>query len=175
MANTATTLAATREQNYVDVSRLVNKLAWNYVKTHGGDFDEVLAQANEAYVMAAASYVPEKSRFTTWVYQQVWFRLRKIRRGRSVRTVELTEEALEQREAKTNWLECLMAEISDDARTVVRVLVESPTDVLKALFGARPCGVKARKKLLRHMRREHGWSIARVLSAFSEIKEALNG
>src|SRR5476651_2599406 len=61
-------------ETYDDVAELVYDTCWKFKRRYGGDFDDLLSQANLAFMESYGSY-QTKYRFSTWVRTIVWNRL----------------------------------------------------------------------------------------------------
>jgi hypothetical protein len=63
--------------------------------------------------------------------------------------------------------------MSDDARTIVSIIFESPVQFVKILNSKSPKA--ARSEILRILREEKGWGWPRCWKSFKEIQLALGG
>src|SRR5574343_1138297 len=63
------------EETYRDVQRLLFKIIHNFQAKHGGDWDDLMSVADEAFVVAYQTYRPERAQFTTWLQTKVYWAL----------------------------------------------------------------------------------------------------
>ncbi len=168
---TLTELAET--ETYRDLERLVNKLCWWAVEHLGGDYSDYESAADQAYTKAVQTHDPARGQITTHVWWCVRNRLLSVaateRRHRERCRTDLDLDRLPAR-GKTFDLEALLLDLSEDARTVVRLVVDTPGDL------ARLCRMRRvdwMQQALGRALRNMGWTIGRVVESFDEVKEAL--
>ena len=64
--------------------------------------------------------------------------------------------------------------MSDEARAVVDIILESPEEMMAHLKGnTAPCGQRMRKAMQRLLKDRYNWQPARIRHAFAEIEQAL--
>jgi len=168
-SNAATTAA------YEDVQQMLFKICWGFCR-HGGDFEEHMSVANEAFAVAYQSHNPNQSAsFSTWVYIQVRGAIltyrRRFARQPDRHEICSDESVLASLPACSDRpIEQLLKEISDDAKTIVGIILEAPEEIADVLRFRKP--EKIKRRLWKHMKRI-GWSLGRVADCFDEIREAL--
>jgi DNA-directed RNA polymerase specialized sigma24 family protein len=159
-------------ETYRDVERLLDKLSWDQTRKWGGDWDEWRSLANEAFMQAYQAFDPARGRFTTLVHWCVTNRFRsevaagKKRRERETKLPEdVTDPAAEIRD-RNAWVD----EVSEDARLVARMVLDTPRELVEATLGHRVDEVLGG---IRYTLAQLGWGQDRATAAFVEIKEAL--
>ena len=141
----------------------------------GGDIDDLMGTAGLIFMEAYSSHDPEQSKFSTWLYQTVSFGLisatRIRRKVRVIADSEATEfNAVEQPAPKFRLGEFL-AELSDDAMIVARLMLETPGELMAIADnkGGQPRNIRStvRQALTKQ------WGERRVTKSFAEVKGAL--
>ena len=196
---------AAANETFADVEKLVHRLAWNWSARTGIDVEDCLGAAHEGYVHASETYKHGRGAYTTWVWHNVALRLRRLGPGRGLCPVQEVTGLLEDHqgdrcsgtvcapERKPRLIERMLREVGEDARTVIRLVVEcSGRDVRQMVAGssgelseliaetpadlARLAGAnnpaQAKNMLWNHLKNA-GWTVARVIDCFSEIREAI--
>ena len=153
-------------EEYNRIKGLVHQLAWKFQKRFGGNFDEWLSEANSAILEAFPKWSPERGKLTTFTYYVVYNALtsygtRETRdRDRERRTADL--EATPQRQTD---VEILLSDLSEDAKTVCRLLFDGWEQKMQRW---------SRKRILQWIRTNlwngGDWSMIRVSLAFAELK-----
>ena len=171
------------EKLFYEVENLLKYLSHRFIKRFGGDFDEVLSEANLGFVQAFQTFNPDKgAKFSTWVHLKVWRKLQEIYRSQkrlqnlefTTNTEELWQGANLKRLDTQNWRICWdkiperikPLDLSEDANTIIRLVLQSP----KEFFGS---GKKPKKLLRRTLTTKFGWSPARIFQSFLEIQNAI--
>ncbi len=176
MSNEYRANPAAMEETYRDVSGLINKLAWGAVRKHGGCWDDYVSAGNEAFVLAYDTFDPDKGTvFSTWL----WWKIRHAISRAAVRTVleqhtvntglDIDLDALPRRERFD--LRRFTCELSTDAQQVIGMAFEAAEDISEAMHHEDAGSVV--RGGLQHRLRNLGWTVARILESFSEIRRAL--
>lgn len=153
-------------QTYYDVQNMLYDIAHKFLRKYGGDFEELVSQANLYFMTAYNSFSSKKSNFTTWCYFIVWKGL-------------LNER---QKEIKTNYIPCdtngydedgcfidFIDELSEDSKIIVGLILDTPND-LKILIERKGGTLPKVKTVIREHLNELGWSMKRITESFSEIR-----
>ena len=162
---------------YNDIKNMLYKMAWNANKKYGKDWKEYESAANEGFMEAYNSYDPSKNTaFSTWVWWQARAKIQALAVGKKIdrMTVNPGEDIdLSIFQAKESFdLDSFQWDLSNDAKRVIKLLVDCPMellDIIKTSDGPEciRCGLFCQLK-------EAGWTIARILESFIEVKEALS-
>jgi len=155
---------------YEDTERMIGKICLSFARSYGGDFDDYLGPAHEAYMRAYRLWDKKKGAFTTYLWHAVTNELRSFVRRKAriaCREVRADEKLYAETAGKTGFdFRLFLSELSDDAQTVVKLLVHTeqnitPTRVPKIL-----------RRLKKHLWMA-GWSLKRIAESFKEVREAL--
>lgn len=173
MATTAIT------ETFDDVQNLMFQYAHKFHKQYGGDWDEWVSEGQEIFMKAYTRYEPTKGSFVTWFafFLQKLF-MEKVRRQtmRNVRHRKVDMDLyLYVKPRKAFDLEELGRDLSDDARMVVQLMLETPND-LKLCFAEQKKNIRFRDRILNGLIQflsDIGWQQDRVFDAFDEVSQAL--
>lgn len=169
------------EESYRDMEGLIGKLTWRFWLTHGGDLEDLRAQANLLFILAIDAYDLSKSKLSTWLS----FKIRNglfdyIKNGRHCEfTNHFDTEFDETHPASDESFSVmeLLDEMEEDARVVLQLFLETPKEVLVNILNKnkkenhRQFHIRNR---LRNRLRQMGWTIRRVKEAFNELKNVTN-
>lgn len=169
---TATFDLTDRTDTYERTKKLIQSVVTNFVTKYGGDREEMVSIAHEAFLQAIDEYNPERGAFTTKLWWNIWYALMhdKNRRQREQRRFPAAEEYDLQSHPEekpdhdfSDWLDRL----SQDARTVALLTVHSPLEIRQAV------GRGQNKRLIRRLLYDLGWCAKRISLSFEEIRRAL--
>lgn len=169
-------MASPQEEGKIDTDRayeklkgLVYRLTHDFQGQFGGDFDELLSEANWIFLKAVRDYDPfHGAKLITYVYTKVYYGLRStlgpnhyVRYG--PRTLQRKHTPITHVAAspKTSLGEKLNR-LSEEAAAVVRI----------ALFIREKTSSSKRTRLIEILC-EYGWAAEEILDCFNEIKEIL--
>lgn len=179
-------------QTYEDVHPLILKVCHTFRRRYGGDWDELVGEANEYFMRAYRRFNRHKGRFSKRVAYCVWVCLLDKHRVRRSRETKLPRVRPFKRRDDGGWereydvitnaaqpirfnLTQLLGEVSHDAAHAIKLAVDPPPKVVRRVSQIdklkRP---KARRSALVEYLTDLGWSMARVLESFKEIAEALS-
>lgn len=146
----------------------------NHIEKYGGDFNEVYADACVHFVECLDKWDEKRSSIHTWIRYYVsqelhnsWVLDRKKKSYHSKYLGSLTgTSGFDLRE--------FLHDLSEDARTVVMLVVEPPADITLAIQTARGEGFPSEyRRAIPEYLREIGWVTSRIYSVFDEIRSAL--
>jgi hypothetical protein len=167
-------------ENYTDVERLIHHTVHSFVKRFGGDYDELRSDANTLFMEADESYTEDKGSYSNHIRYRVWMGLLEDMRKRIARQNRLPRKGVDLRLyvapfARPQFDQAEVEKrLSEDARAVLRLVLDSPIDVEASLtqHGNIRTGGSWRRAL-REFLRDVGWSMSRVTESFNELKENL--
>ncbi len=164
------------QETYYDVVKMLRKLAWTATKKWGGDYEEYFSAANEGFMEAYHTYeVGRKTVFSTWVWWKVRGRIQAMVSPKKIdqHTVNSGEEIdLDAHQCKNSFdLLLFVSHLSQDAKQVVGMIVDSPVELLDICHYVD--GPECMRSGLVNQLKETGWTIARIMESFIELKEAI--
>lgn len=162
------------QESYRDVERMIADLVRRHTNCPNCDYEERIGAANEAYCRAYAAYDPRRGAFTTLVWHSVRNKLKNQCRAccRHPQVGYNVNSHIDRMEDKKSiGLTAILADLSDDARVVVEMVLEAPGE-LKSLLKRNKSGQDKRYALSIHLQKL-GWTMARVVESFHEIRRAL--
>ncbi len=164
------TSSAPCEQTYDDVQKLLCGLVWRYCP-HPNEFDEFMSVANLSFMVAYRQFDPSRSQITTWLTRVVGQDLQEFRRreGRFHSQIKSVDGELDENPDRPHRHDSLLADLSADAKTIVRLVLEAPDD-LRRLLQRRPA--RAKRTLWRRLQ-SLGWTLGRVSDCFEEVSDAI--
>jgi len=169
-------------ETYTDMRGLVSEMAWRFWKAHGGDLDDLKAQANLIFIHAVDNYDSSRAALTNWIAYRIKKDLHRylhngyVPEHRSI-GIEHDDEVNFEFESKSkenfSVME-LLDEMEQDTRIVLCLFLNTPKEVILSIFDDKKCrldhtGGKMRNRL-RNRLRQMGWTIRRIKEAFEEIK-----
>ena len=180
MPSATITLDATTE-TYWDIKNLIFDTVWKFQQRYGGDFDEMVAEANLIYIQAFLSHNPNKSQFSTWLRFILWKGLIDFKRFIREENKHIKIEHFEEIENFYSYpaplyipFWDLVSGLSDDAKTIVQLILEPPEIMQSAALkkGTAPCNVKRALRI--HLSYILGWSANQIKESFAEITAVIN-
>lgn len=161
---------------YEDVKMLIYKMSHKYAARHRVAFEDILSEAHRTFMRCFYNYNPTrfqtKAKFSSYLYFalscELSTHLKKEHRHRG--HLEIKEELVGAAEHDANFRVMLESELSEDAKAVVALLLDTPSD-MAVLFkwhdvrGKRGCLVALRDHL-----EDIGWGAKRISESFNEIK-----
>jgi RNA polymerase sigma factor (sigma-70 family) len=190
------------EETYNECLDLIRSVVWKVIRQYGGDFDELMSEANAAFLDAYRTF-DGSSAFTSWLHTRVWYscvsfvrdRLEEQSRykwreaeratvdGISIKSIgdaSLADESIHNGvenvpDRRSTWrVSDLLEELGEDARMVVSLTLETPTELARIAEqkGGQPRNL--RSSLRQHLA-EMGWTAVRIAESFSEVRRALAG
>lgn len=159
-----------------DVQKVIQKTVWNFVKFYKGTrhLDELFSEAHYAFMECVESYDKEKgSKFTTWVYVNVWnrmqrFRIDRINTLKKQKGCDLEKLAMPERFN----IAMFMDKLSNDAATAVTIALNPTTKMMEEITKHR-IQMLAHRTCVQIELAKMGWEPKRIHSAFKEVKEVL--
>ncbi len=152
------------DNSFERVKRQISGIVRRHQRRHGGEWEELLSVAWQAFAEAWHSHDPQKAAFTTHVQCRVQFALKDHSRKaiKSNRTI-IDTNALHSVATKRNFLKTLLSEVSDDARTLILLALDYNSMAEK----------RERCRVWQALLADLNWSIGRAFRAWNEVKEAL--
>lgn len=163
------------DQAWEGTKRLVYQQIWWFVKRFGGDFDDYLGPAHEAWMRAFESHDPERGKFTTLLWWTVRNELSSYVQQRSKQRARESANGSTLRHLVQGTgfdLETFCGDLSDDASTVVELLLDGWQ--LSGLGQRNGWGVGDVLADLRTRLGRMGWNRWRITETFSELREVVH-
>lgn len=166
---------------YNDVRPTINATVRDFVRAHGGDEEDLRADANTAFLRgwrkAAGRDIPD---FHLYIRRWVWYALfdeyrtkTQYRRKNKTKAIHIDDmDMLQERPAPGFALEDFIAELGEDAAAVVRLVVGDTAGVHDEAL-ARGGAVRNLRGCVRRHFLALGWTRERVNASFAEISSAL--
>ena len=162
---------------YRDVERLVYHTAHAFRRRYGGDFEELLSEANEHFMHAFHTFDPGRGQFPARVRHVVWHGLletlrKEANRKRLLARADINLDGVSQ-PGNRDWL-ADAHELSDDAAAVLGLVLEPPPEIrLWSRQRDQLERYKAKRSAVVELLHEIGWCSMRIAESFQEIREIL--
>jgi len=158
------------DNKYNKYKKMIYKLVWRYARI-GYEFDELLSEANWAYVRACKTFNPDKSKFCTHLYNTVNGHLHNFTKP-SIDNSPITDNM-----SKDNYnqqrrvaFKDILEKSGDDVVTIINLIFNMP-ERLAAMCNEVSCPKVTRRRLTRYLVTNSGWKPARAQRALSTIQE----
>jgi len=161
----------TPEREWEQYKRLVHKEVWKQVHRYGGDREEYLSIAGEAFAVAYDTWDQEKGAFSTHLTWTLFYAFKKsyYRHVRN-KKVDVVDDEVFDNVASTP--RSIMSRLSEDAKRVAELALDTPWEILDLAKWKRNKHQTVRNGIIRYLK-NMGWSPARISEAIQEIKEQL--
>ncbi len=152
------------ESKYESVVNLLKDCVYKLqLKTGYTDTDELMSEANWAFLLACEKYDPKRGSFSNYVWIKVTGHLLTYY-GNRVREKKREEEGVKGRQISERFnLKRFLFELSEDARILSSLSLEPPASHKRH---------SQRETLIAYLK-DCGWSMFRIRKGFQEIQEAL--
>ncbi len=160
----------TAEQALEGMQGLLRQIVGQCHHKYGGDRQELLSAAYEAFVKAHQTYEEgREATLITWVRFHVWRGLLELQRIRPM----IYSPHLSQRPDLRHHFDIarFLNELSQEAREVISLVLAPPLEVMVG-SERQQRGSQIRKALIRFLK-QTGWCSRRINETFNEIREAL--
>ena len=162
---------------YEDVKRLIYQICRGYVHT-GLEFEELVSEANEAFVKAYKKYNFKRGEFTTLIHHAVNNHLKSLMKKRSrarKKSVKLltNQKGMERHTKKITFtLHKFMDSLSEDSKFIVKLILDTPNDIKE--IGNKLSFDKGKwTRFLKNHISNLGWDQDKVDAIFEEVRAAL--
>jgi len=166
------------ETTYLDVRRLIGNAVAIFMRRYGGSFEDHMADASLWFMDAYRKWDGSRSSFVTYVRGYIYWQLLEKQRQymHANRRIDREVIYLDELVGPTppafdlgSWL----GGLSDEARTVARLVFETPMDIHHALAVRGSDSAGQYRTAIRRYLKDLGWSAAMIAASFSEIRRAL--
>lgn len=166
-------------ETYKDMQKFIAASAWDFWESYGGDFDDLIAQANLIFIDAFDKYDPSRgAKLSTWIAFKIRVGLCEyMRNGNVYETphIPIDDKFAETYPASNDNFSVLefLDEMEQDARIVLQLFLETPRDVMENILNSRKKTnhvQSAMRKRLQNRLRQIGWTMRRTREAFEQIK-----
>ena len=170
---------ASAQEAYLDTSHVLDKVVAAHTRRYGGDAEEYRSAADEWWMKAFERYDPAlRDSFEAWVRTKAAMGMMEHHRREYVRNNLRPRKHRDLTNHPTAVppefdLDEFLEGLSEDAKMVVLLVLDTPIDVRLNLAQRGGDEPKNYRAALREFLGDLGWSFARVMASFREIKEYL--
>lgn len=174
------------DDTYQEVVKLIYSAVWDFIRAYGGDFDEALSEANDAFMSAYAGYNPQRGEFSTLIMTSIHNRLidGKRRQHRDNKKCRISisaeapgggkiEDSIESRPHEEFSKEDFFNDLSEDAKIVLDMILDPPPYIANAVQAKGDQPRNWRSTIRQHLQYKLYWDSNRVQLCFAEIKTKL--
>lgn len=167
------------DEMYAKFEKEIQKLVWKYVNKSRFNFDELLSEANMAFLHAVDTFDRDKSCFHTHLHITVNGRLRNYIKKPGDNNQELDEKLSsnlanpEQEFTFNSMLESFSKEALEVVQTVLNTPIEM-VELVKNMTSNRQGKMHLYRSTVTRFFRDKGWSGKQINSAYSEIRSTFN-
>lgn len=160
------------EAEFPKVENMLHSLAWATAKKHPGIFEEAKAEAYWAFMRACNEYNPTKTKggkFSSWCYFRTWTHLKTWVTKRAtdrLSFIEIDDDLAGMAPATVSSHVEFIEDMSEDAREIIRLLTETPSELVGIGFMSPKRFMKKVKEYLV----EQGKDRRRVERAHKELR-----
>lgn len=159
------------QTTYEDVKRLIHSTVHKFYEKYGGDYEELVSEANLAFMVAYNTYNPSRAKFSTWLVRMIVWRLLSLQRVEAAFSHEPLTDVGEMTEVMD--LSDLINGMSDDAKTVVNMVIASPRRLTR-LVEKRGRGTPVHYRgALRELLLDLNWTTKQIQATYEEIRNLL--
>ena len=152
---------------------LLRKIAWSYAKRSRVEFEDLLQEANLAYLEAIRTHQQEKGMLSTHIWHCVHNHLINYLKSESKYLCENVEE----HDISESYSENIFDRMTKEAAEVVRIIIDAPWELI-GMFKDKenpPKKVKTEaRNRIADMLSDMGWEEKKIESAFSCLQNAYN-
>lgn len=176
-------VAASIEDLFDQYKRLVNDVAWKFVRGYGGDFEEVQADSYCYFVESIRGYDETRgTQLSSHISFWIWSRLLDKWRAQTTRRNQigpilhsdspswLANEAIDK---CSDWdLSEFLSSLTEDAKTVVKLCLETPKELAEVADG-KGGSPRNYRSTVKQWLESSGWTYKRIKESFDEVRDAL--
>lgn len=165
------------------VERMLCDLAWRTALAYPVLFEEAKSEAYYAFMRACEQFDRTRgSKFSTWCYFWVWTHLKTFVTRRSVDPLYFTDTLPEEAasEEPSKFRECLeevINDLSEDAKEIMSLLLETPKELMNRKSKSRKAPVVTPHQLLRQVKNflieRRKWDKQEVDTALDQLRRRL--
>lgn len=164
---------------YEDVKKMIYKICHSYAARHQVAFEDVLSEGHRTFMKCFYNYNPDrfktKAKFSSYLYFalscELSTHLKKEYRHRGHQ--EIKDELLGATEGDANFRMMLESELSEDAKGIVSLILDTPSDICVLYKWHDVRGKQSCLTALRSYLEDIGWGASRITESFNEIKKII--
>ena len=159
---------------YTDYQKLIYGLAHRFKRTTGIGFNTLVSHANEEFINCQKNYDPIRAKFSTYLHIKIrglFLEMARKKNNEPAMTNTNIEKTNKNTPEEYLFFKEILKELSFDAKEVVKIVFDTPVDLIKMLPAKQPRGIN-KHQIQKHLRRQ-GWTFTRIWKVFQEIKESL--
>jgi len=159
--------ASGNESLYRDHLGIARCLARRFARAYGRSYSDLLEVAEHSLVVTLCEnrYDPGRCRLSTYLWGRIqsalWSEIKRTKR-------EIPDSDLDRLESRDSWLDSLWSEISEEARALVGILLETPEEIAEEFSPRAP--VRVRRMAKQYAINHWGWSAGDANQIWEEVR-----
>jgi len=160
-----------KEIIYADYEKMIKKVAWKFAHS-AQHAEELIAEGNLEYVKALIKFDPDKSCFSTYLYNRLNNRFINLAKKWQMPVVEINDfiPANSLNPEKSVSFKQSLENLSETAQEIINLVLDTPDDLYQIVREE----LKLNKEMIRRYLREKGWTFTRINVGMAEIATTLN-
>jgi len=164
---------------YSEYQNCIKKLVWHWVKRSRFGFDELLSEANMAFIKAVDSYKAGRAGFHTHLYITVNGNLRNYCNPPEPLEIQLKDNyhSKFQNPEQTCTFNNLVENLSSETREMVDTVLNTPAEMIelvREMSSNRQGHMHLYRSNVKAYFKAKGWKKSLILSCFNEIKQTFS-
>ena len=143
---------------------LIRKIAWNFHRSTGIDFDELLQEAAFAYIIHLPDWKPSRGRISTFMWVSITDHLKRYR-------IDLKKHELDRfniiKHDKITEQNLIINQLSPEAFKIAQIILKTP----KPYITMTPD--RAKKRIV-HILKQQGWDLRHIWIGLHDLTLAFN-
>lgn len=170
------------EKLYLELRHRIRTIVYKFWKKYGGDFNDLIAEANEHFVTIAVEYgqkdINRGLSLEKKIRNRIWWNLlqtkrRDSRRSKQLPRTELHDNLPTRKESSFDLIDFLIT-LSDRAKFLVQLIVHPTLEFQRLLDKIKNPSSKDVRMTLKLYLGMIGWSPAKITNVFKEVRTNLS-
>ena len=167
-------------ETHLDMQNLIYKIVWRFKNRYGGEFEQLLAQANLLFVLAYDSHNKNKAGFSTWIHHCLITGLLDFKKlinqeNKYTRILQFsTINHLQESSYQQSYFFELLDELGEDSKQIIKLILNPPAELMEIIFEKDKYNPRTFKAELGFYLFSLGWTGRRIKESFNEIREVIN-
>jgi len=159
-------------ETYQDLQNLIYYTIHKFIKTYGGEFDELLSISNYYFVKYGYGKHNGKSNIASWTTFCIWRGMLEHQRKQAIAHRRRPEDFKIAQYPPSNRID-IIDELSEDAKHILSLVFKTPEELLTTIQNKGGSTKQVKPVLRRHLLKI-GWSAKQIRESFNQITEAIS-
>lgn len=172
------------EEIWNEYGKMIMQIAHKFKKNYNHTFDELVSEGITHVLEKLHKWNPSKGALSTYIRTTAYYAMlelcyhdtrmklkNQLQIPTDIHNDKKTRGYLEKEYKPNNWFQNLLSELSEEAKTLVKIVIEAPEELYEVIGITRP--VRSKQALKRYMIDVHDWTTREVKETFKEVKSCL--